>query len=86
MLLHGTRDDNVFLSHTLALSDALTRSGRLHRVVPLRAQTHAVHDSKLLEGMYRTVVSFLRESLASPEPMSRSQDQGEAGTVLTGLE
>ncbi|MEO1175301.1 MAG: prolyl oligopeptidase family serine peptidase, partial [Myxococcota bacterium] len=35
MVLHGTADDNVFFTHALKLSDALTRLGKPHALAPL---------------------------------------------------
>src|SRR5215813_6364916 len=40
LLVHGTTDDNVFVLHSLQLSDALFRAGRKHEFLPLSGFTH----------------------------------------------
>ncbi|MEO0811619.1 MAG: prolyl oligopeptidase family serine peptidase [Myxococcota bacterium] len=66
MVVHGTADDNVFFIHTTRLSDALTKAGRMHRVVPIANETHSVKDPERVKGMYLSIVQFFRESLENP--------------------
>lgn len=66
MLIHGTADDNVFFSHSLKLSDALTRAGKKHRFLPLVNETHMVRDPKMTAQLYKSIVQFFRDELSNP--------------------
>lgn len=63
MLVHGTADDNVYLVHTLKLSDALTRAGRDHELLLLAGQTHRAVDRELRAGYVRRLVGFFQRHL-----------------------
>ncbi|MFE7638894.1 prolyl oligopeptidase family serine peptidase [Kitasatospora sp. NPDC057518] len=62
LLIHGLADDNVHPSHTLLLSQALTRAGRPHNVLPLPGATHMTPGG-LLEQLAQAELAFLRASL-----------------------
>ncbi|WP_224280954.1 prolyl oligopeptidase family serine peptidase, partial [Streptomyces sp. LS1784] len=62
LLIHGLADDNVHPSHTLLLSQALTRAGRPHTVLPLPGATHMTPGG-LLEQLAQSELAFLRASL-----------------------
>ncbi|MFJ6379105.1 prolyl oligopeptidase family serine peptidase [Kitasatospora sp. NPDC092039] len=62
LLIHGLADDNVHPSHTLLLSQALTRAGRPHSVLPLPGATHMTPGG-LLEQLAQAELAFLRASL-----------------------
>ncbi|MFJ2580271.1 prolyl oligopeptidase family serine peptidase [Kitasatospora aureofaciens] len=62
LLIHGLADDNVHPSHTLLLSQALTRAGRPHRVLPLPGVTHMTPGG-VNEQVARAELVFLRETL-----------------------
>nr|BFD90143.1 prolyl oligopeptidase family serine peptidase [Kitasatospora sp. Xyl93] len=62
LLIHGLADDNVHPSHTLLLSQALTRAGRPHSVLPLPGVTHMTPGG-LLEQLAQAELAFLRASL-----------------------
>lgn len=70
MVLHGTADDNVFFSHSLKLSDALTREGKPHALVPLSRQAHGITHPELVTGMYLSAIRFLRDALREPKTLS----------------
>ena len=63
LLVHGTADDNVHLSHTLDLADALLRAGRRPDLLLLAGETHAFRDPVLLLRYYQRVFAFFREHL-----------------------
>ncbi|WP_326846242.1 S9 family peptidase [Streptomyces kaniharaensis] len=62
LLVHGLADDNVHPSHTLLLSQALTRTGRPHRVLPLPGVTHMTPGG-VNEQVAQAELAFLREAL-----------------------
>ncbi|WP_199807924.1 S9 family peptidase [Streptomyces sp. NRRL S-350] len=62
LLIHGLADDNVHPSHTLLLSQALTRAGRPHAVLPLPGVTHMTPGGTS-EQLAQAELSFLRDAL-----------------------
>ncbi|MBO1420131.1 prolyl oligopeptidase family serine peptidase, partial [Streptomyces sp. FH025] len=62
LLIHGLADDNVHPSHTLLLSQELTRAGRTHSVVPLPGVTHMTPGG-VNEQLAAVELAFLRKSL-----------------------
>ncbi|WP_405365916.1 prolyl oligopeptidase family serine peptidase [Kitasatospora sp. NBC_00039] len=63
LLVHGLADDNVHPSHTLRLSQALTRAGRPHSVLPLPGVTHMTPGG-VQEQITQAELAFLRTSLS----------------------
>jgi len=63
LLIHGLLDDNVMVVHTLALSQRLTESGRLHTVLPLTGITHMTPQESVAENLLVMQVEFLRRAL-----------------------
>jgi len=63
LIHHGTADDNVYFTHALKLSDALTRAGQEHEFVPLIGQTHRVHDDDLSIEQKRRMIEFFDAAL-----------------------
>lgn len=63
LLVHGTRDDNVFFRHTLRMTDALVRAGRRFEVLPLPGFTHMVTDPVVAGERWRRTVEFFRANL-----------------------
>ena len=68
MLIHGIADDNVYVTHTLRLSHALTVAGRPHTVLPLSGITHAPRDPEVAEHLLLLQVRFLRDALGMADP------------------
>ena len=68
LLVHGTTDDNVFVLHSLQLSDALFRAGRAHEFLPLSGFTHMVADPVIQESLSRRTADFFREHLVPETP------------------
>lgn len=63
LLIHGTADDNVFFFHTLKLSDALTRAGKPHTVLPLLGFTHMVPEPEMASRMWQRIVTHFDATL-----------------------
>jgi len=63
LVIHGTADDNVYLTHGLKMSDALLRAGRPHVFLPLAGQTHMVSEPDVVRRMYARIIGFLRANL-----------------------
>ncbi|MFY3745115.1 DPP IV N-terminal domain-containing protein [Anaeromyxobacter sp. Red801] len=68
LLLHGTADDNVFLSHSLALADALFLAGRPFELVPIAGATHSVPDPLAAERRWEWTAGFFRRALGAVRP------------------
>ncbi|WP_327675895.1 S9 family peptidase [Kitasatospora sp. NBC_00458] len=62
LLIHGLADDNVHPSHTLLLSQALTRAGRPHNLLALPGITHMTPGG-VNEQLSQAELSFLRGAL-----------------------
>ncbi|MFE7561307.1 prolyl oligopeptidase family serine peptidase [Kitasatospora sp. NPDC057500] len=62
LLIHGLADDNVHPSHTLLLSQALTRAGRPHSLLALPGITHMTPGG-VGEQLAQAELAFLRASL-----------------------
>ncbi|MFJ1792370.1 S9 family peptidase [Kitasatospora griseola] len=62
LLIHGLADDNVHPSHSLLLSQALTRAERPHAVLPLPGVSHMLPDGEL-ERVAAVELAFFREKL-----------------------
>jgi len=63
LIFHGTADDNVYFTHALKLSDALTRAGQEHEFVPLIGQTHRIHDDDLATMHRQRMADFFKAAL-----------------------
>jgi len=66
LIIHGTADDNVYLTHGLKMSDALLRAGRPHVFLPLAGQTHMVSEPGVVRRLYARIIGFLRANLGAP--------------------
>jgi dipeptidyl-peptidase 4 len=67
LLIHGTRDDNVFFRHTLRLTDRLVRAGRPFEVLPLPGFTHMLPDPAVAEQRWQRTREFFRRHLRPGE-------------------
>lgn len=67
LIIHGTADDNVYLTHALKLSDALFRAGKPHAFLPLAGQTHMVRDPEVSALLYARTIGHLQTHLGRPE-------------------
>lgn len=67
LIIHGTADDNVYLTHALKLSDALFRAGKPHAFLPLAGQTHMVQDPAITALLHARTIEHLRTHLGRPE-------------------
>ena len=67
LLIHGLADDNVFVVHTLALSDALVAAGRPHSVLPLVGISHMATQPTIAANLLRLQADFFATQLR-PDP------------------
>jgi dipeptidyl-peptidase-4 len=68
MLVHGTADDNVYLRHTLKLTDALFRTGRDFDMLPLPGITHmSSADPTVMERLQAKSAGFFKQHLGEPK-------------------
>ncbi len=63
LIIHGTADDNVYMTHSLKLSDALTRAGLPHDFLPLAGHTHMVAEPEIVEQLYTRIIRFFQHHL-----------------------
>jgi dipeptidyl-peptidase-4 len=63
LLIHGTADDNVYFFHTLKLSDALFRAGKVHQVLPLSNFTHMVPEPLVTQRLNERIARFFKDTL-----------------------
>ncbi len=63
LIVHGTSDDNVYLMHSMKLSDALFRSGKRHELLPLANFTHMVPDPLVTTRLYSLIVDHFVRAL-----------------------
>ena len=64
LIVHGTADDNVYLTHSIKMSDALFRAGKHHEFLPLAGLTHMVPDATVTIRLQLRILSFFQQSLA----------------------
>ena len=63
LIVHGTRDDNVYFFHSLKLSDALFRAGKVFELLPLPGLTHMVPDPSVKEALYNRIMMHFAAAL-----------------------
>jgi dipeptidyl-peptidase-4 len=63
LLIHGTADDNVYLTHTLKLADALNNTERSFDFMPLPGSTHMVTDPALVRVVHGRIMAFFASHL-----------------------
>jgi len=64
LLIHGTADDNVYFSHSLKMSNALFRAGKVHDFLALSDFTHMVADPLVTTRLYQRIVDYFLKHLA----------------------
>ncbi|MCQ8240048.1 prolyl oligopeptidase family serine peptidase [Rhizosaccharibacter radicis] len=64
LILHGLTDDNVYFSHTVKLTEALTRAGKPYELMLLPG-THLLSDPVLRTAVSERRAAFLSEWLAT---------------------
>jgi dipeptidyl-peptidase-4 len=65
LIVHGTADDNVYFMNTLALADALERSGRPFELFPVAGVTHMLVEPPMIRAVWTRAAEFLRTHLAA---------------------
>ncbi|HYE62151.1 MAG TPA: DPP IV N-terminal domain-containing protein [Phycisphaerales bacterium] len=66
LIIHGTADDNVYFMHSLKMSEALFRAGKVHDFLPLSGFTHMVPDPNVTVSLQGRIATFLKEHLGEP--------------------
>jgi dipeptidyl-peptidase-4 len=63
LIVHGTADDNVYLLHSLKMTDALFRAGRTYEFLVLPGFTHMVPDATVQRALQERIVGFFATHL-----------------------
>jgi dipeptidyl-peptidase-4 len=63
LLIHGTRDDNVYFFHTLKLAEALFRAGKKFDFLPLAGFTHMVPDPQVRISLNERIIQHFTAAL-----------------------
>jgi dipeptidyl-peptidase-4 len=63
LIVHGTADDNVYLLHSLKMTDALFRAGRAYEFLVLPGFTHMVPDATVQRALQERIVGFFAAHL-----------------------
>jgi dipeptidyl-peptidase-4 len=63
LIVHGTRDDNVYFMNSLKLADALFRAGKRFSLLPLSGLTHMVPDPTVTERLHERIAAELAAGL-----------------------
>jgi dipeptidyl-peptidase-4 len=63
LIIHGTADDNVHLSHSLRLVDRLLLAGKDFEFLPLAGETHSPRDPERLFRYYQRQFAFFKNNL-----------------------
>ena len=66
LVIHGTADDNVYLRHSLELTNAFFRAGKTAEFLPLSSFTHMVPDPVVRSRLEERIVEYFREHLNHP--------------------
>jgi dipeptidyl-peptidase-4 len=59
LIVHGTRDDNVYFMNSLKLADALFRAGKRFSLLPLSGLTHMVPEPTVIERLHERIAAEL---------------------------
>ena len=63
LIAHGTADDNVYLLHSLKMTDELFRAGRAYEFLVLPGFTHMVPDATVQRALQERIVGFFASHL-----------------------
>ena len=85
LLLHGTSDDNVYVSHSLMLSNALFRAGKEHEFLALVNFTHMVSDPVVVSALYTKLLSFFNRHVKQRKARLDGQQQQQAEGEEDGM-
>ena len=66
LILHGTVDDNVFLAHSVKMSDALHKAHKPHELQLLSGFTHMVYGKAPTVALYTRIADFFSRHLNGP--------------------
>jgi dipeptidyl-peptidase-4 len=65
LIVHGTADDNVYLLHSLRMTDTLFRAGRPYEYLVLPGFTHMVPDATVQRALQERILGFFAAHLGS---------------------
>lgn len=63
LLVHGTADDNVLFEHTLRLTEALQKEGKLFELMIYPGKAHGISGKPAQLHVYRNITTFFEEKL-----------------------
>lgn len=63
LLIHGTADDNVYMTHSLRLARALFDAGKPFEFLPLAGETHGVTRPDPVVRLYGRILAFFERKL-----------------------
>lgn len=69
LLIHGTADDNVYMTHSLKLAKALLDLGTPFEFVPLAGFTHMVAHPPTVVRVQERTLEFFKRHLGEPGAM-----------------
>ncbi len=64
LIVQGLADTNVWSSHALRLSGALSAAGKQHELIVLPGEGHSISDEDTIANLLHRELDFLRRSLA----------------------
>jgi len=67
LVIHGSADDNVYLTHSMKMADAMIRAGKDFEFLPLPGHTHMVVDPPIVKQLHRAMIGFFLENLSGTE-------------------
>jgi dipeptidyl-peptidase-4 len=66
LLVHGTADDNVHLQHSIALEEALIKSGKQFDMFHYPNKAHGISGDKTRTHLYHLMLDFWNKTLKTP--------------------
>jgi dipeptidyl-peptidase-4 len=63
LLVHGTADDNVLFEHTLRLTEALQKEGKLFELMIYPGKAHGISGKPAQLHVYKNITTFFEEKL-----------------------
>ncbi|MGC8763714.1 MAG: DPP IV N-terminal domain-containing protein [Acidobacteriota bacterium] len=68
LLAHGLSDDNVHFGNSATMADALLKAQKPFEMAYYPRQNHGIRELSHREDLFRRILQFFEEALASPRP------------------